>query len=339
MRRSILVCLLALCLLTACAPRSENLLTQYAPAQEDRLVIYTSHKEEVWRPIVKEFEARTGIWVDVVEGGTNEILDRIAQESDFPAADVMFGGGVESLASYRDCFAPYTCAGAEDLRPSLREPEDLWTPFSALPVVLIYNTKLVEPDRLTRWSDLFDPIYRGRIAFADPGVSGSSFTALVTLLCAAQAEEQQTMRAFAEQLAGTQLAGSGMVISAVAEGSALVGITLEETALKAIAAGDDIALVYPADGTSVVPDASALVRGAPHGDNARIFLDFTISPEVQQRLEGSFRRSVRQDVEAAPELTALDDIPLVDYDVERAGSRHDQLLAAWADCLSGEAIP
>lgn len=146
------------------------------------------------------------------------------------------------------------------------------------------------------------------------------------------------MRAFAAQLAGTQLAGSGMVISAVAEGSALVGITLEETALKAIAAGDDIALVYPADGTSVVPDASALVQGAPHGDNARRFLDFTISPEVQQRLEHSFRRSVRQDVEAGPELAALDDIPLVDYDVERASDRHDELLSAWAGCLSGEAI-
>lgn len=333
--RLLALCLLLLCLPAACAPREESALAQYAPAEEDRLVVYTPHKEEVWWPIVKEFEERTGIWVDVVEGGTNEILERIARESDSPAADVMFGGGVESLASYRDCFTPYACAGAEELRQSLREPEDLWTPFSALPVVLIYNTKLVEPDQLTCWSDLFQPRYQGRVAFADPGVSGSSFTGLVTLLCAV-GDDEQTLRAFANQLDGGQLAGSGMVISAVAEGSALVGVTLEETALKAIAAGDDIALVYPSDGTSVVPDASALVRGAAHADNARLFLDFTISREVQQRLDGSCRRSVRQDLEAGPELAALDDIPLVDYDVARASDRHDALLMTWAFFLGGE---
>ena len=56
--------------------------------------------------------------------------------------------------------------------------------FSALPVVLIYNTKLVPEGRLTAWSDLLDPFFRGRIAFCDPGVSGSSYTGLVTMLSA-----------------------------------------------------------------------------------------------------------------------------------------------------------
>ena len=61
----------------------------FAPEERDRLVVYTSHKEEVWWPIVREFEERTGIWVDVVTGGTNELLSRIAQEAEAPAADVM----------------------------------------------------------------------------------------------------------------------------------------------------------------------------------------------------------------------------------------------------------
>lgn len=36
-------------------------------------MVYTSHKEEVYWPIIKEFEERTGIWVEVVSGGTNEL--------------------------------------------------------------------------------------------------------------------------------------------------------------------------------------------------------------------------------------------------------------------------
>ena len=322
-------------------------------------MIYTSHKEEVYQPIVKEFEERTGIWVDVVAGGTNELLERIRSEADHPAADVMFGGGVESLASYRDCFAPYACEGAESIEARFRDGEDLWTPFSALPVVLVYNTKLVRPGRVTGWGDLLSPELRGRIAFADPAVSGSGFTALATFLLAAacfrliqegaarrepglrllaaDGGEEALLRAFAENLAGKQLEGSGEVLGAVAGGGALVGVTLEETALKRIAAGDDVALVYPADGTSCVPDASALIRGAAHEENAKAFLDFTVSEAVQRLLAEQFcRRSVRGDVEPAGELPALEDIALVDYDVEQASGRRDGLLMTWAFYLGEE---
>ena len=333
--------LLALVLAAGCAGGG-GAAPEGAPGQENRLVLYTSHKEEVYWPIVKEFEERTGIWVEVVAGGTNELLERIRREADAPGADVMFGGGVESLEAYRDCFTPYACAQAEDLQPQFRDAQDLWTPFSALPVVLVYNTKLLRPGQLTGWADLLAPELRGRVAFADPAVSGSSFTALVTLLQALGEEDGggETLQRFAAHLDGRQLEGSGEVLSAVASGAALAGVTLEETALKRIAAGDDVAMVYPAEGTSCVPDASALIQNAAHRDNARRFLDFTVSPEVQRLLtEQLCRRSVREPGGALETLTPLADIPLVDYDVARASGRREALLMSWAFYLSGEEAP
>lgn len=47
-----------------------------------------------------------GVWVQVVSGGTTELLERIAEEAETPVADVMFGGGVESLLAYEDYFMP-----------------------------------------------------------------------------------------------------------------------------------------------------------------------------------------------------------------------------------------
>ncbi len=339
MRKNALPLLLAalLAVLTACGAEEPD-AAACAPPEERRLVIYTSHKEEVYWPIVQEFEERTGIWVDVTAGGTNELLERIREEADSPAADVMFGGGVESLESYRDCFTPYICGAAEDIQERFRSPDGLWTPFSALPVVLVYNTKLVPEGRITGWGDLLSPELRGRVAFADPAVSGSSFTALVTMLEAVGGEEDETLRRFAENLDGRQLEGSGDVVRSVAGGADLAGVTLEETALKRMAAGDNIALVYPADGSSCVPDGSALIRGAAHGDNARRFLDFTVSREVQRLLEEQFcRRSVRGDTE--PSLTPLEDLPLADYDVARASARRDAVLMSWAFYLGEEGEP
>lgn len=327
MKKWILFPLLAALFLSACQKTERT--TEYTPDESMRLTIYTSHKEEVYMPIVREFEERTGIWVDVITGGTNELLERIESQQDNVEADVMFGGGVESLKAYEHCFSPYVVGSSDSIREPHQAEDAVWTPFSALPVVLIYNTKLVSPDKITGWSSLSDPIFRGRIAFADPAISGSSFTALATQILAGKSMDK-TLATLAENLQGKTLSSSGDVLNAVVDGSCLVGITLEETALKYIAAGADLAMVYPEEGTSCVPDASAIVKGAPHSENAKRFLDFTVSYEVQQMLsESSYRRPVRSDIPAGESLLPLQDIVLVDYDIDWACKNRDEILSDW----------
>ena len=335
---TLIVMLIFALLLSGCvAARRRQSASVYAPGDNHRLVIYTSHKYDVYWPIVKEFEERTGIWVEVVEGGTNELLERIARETDNPAADVMFGGGVESLESYRDYLSPYASADAAAISSHFRSPDDIWTPFSLLPVVLIYNTKLMPHEQLAGWGDLLEDHYRGAIAFADPSKSGSGFTQLVTLTEALGISRDEALRAFAGALAYRQLDDSGTVLSAVAEGNDLVGITFEETAIQSIALGYDIAMVYPIEGTSCVPDGSALVRGAANERNAKLFLDFTVSWDVQQLLSNRYyRRPVRFDVAQSFFLPALDDITLIDYDIDWAIRNRESILADWDFYLGGE---
>lgn len=328
MKRILLLLLAAAVLLSGCAGADTQ--TKYSPDAADRLTVYTSHKEEVYLPIIREFEERTGIWVEVVTGGTNELLQQIEGEQDHPIADVMFGGGVESLKAYEHCFAPYEAADAASLQTVFRWDNACWTPFSALPVVLIYNTKLVRPEQVTGWDSLEDPALSGRIAFADPAVSGSSFTALVTRIFAGNGGTDALLP-LAENLKGHLLESSGDVLAAVADGTCLAGITLEETAMKYVASGEDLAIVYPREGTGCVPDASALVKGAPHSENAKKFLDFTVSYEVQKMLsETSCRRSVRADVPVGNSLPPLAQIALVDYDIDWACRNRDRILSDWS---------
>lgn len=332
MKKSILclVSLLAL-LLAGCGAVGESVpVEEFAPAPEERLVVYTSHKEEVYGPIVREFEARTGVWVEVVTGGTNELLEQIRAERAFPRCDVMFGGGVESLRLYEDCFEPYTCAGADQLEPGLRREGDPWTPFSALPVVLIYNTRLVSPETLTGWEDLLSGPWQGRIAFADPTVSGSSYTAAVTLMFALPGDPWDNLKRLEDSLDGNILSDSGDVVAAVDAGRCPVGVTLEETALKNLAGGANIALVYPREGTSNLPDGTALIQGAAHPDNARAFLEFVQSHDVQTLVVSDFaRRSVRADVRDRADLPSTDDFPVIDYDADWASAHKEDFLERW----------
>lgn len=319
---------LALALLTTGCGAASDISPSYQPDDEKQLTVYTSHKEAVYLPIIQEFEERTGIWVDIVDGGTNEMLETIRQEQDCPRADVMFGGGIESLDAYRDCFVPYTSSEAEAIAPAYQDAAACWTPFSALPVVLIYNCKLVDPANLTGWADLLS--FQGQVAFADPGISASSFTALVTECTALEDTIGHAIETLTQALEGKTLESSGEVITAVAAGKSLVGITLEETAMQAISSGYDIGIVYPKEGTSCVPDGSALIKNAPHCENAKRFLDFTVSCDTQSRLQNqNNRRSVRRDLPAPDCLPPLETLKLVDYDIDWACRHRDSILDQW----------
>lgn len=333
MKRAFCIALLFALLLSGCGDAGD--VSAFAPDEADRLVIYTSHKEEVYGPIIKEFQQRTGIWVEVVTGGSNELLERIAMEAEAPACDLMFGGGVESLAAYEDCFEPCEPQDSERLRDVGLSEAKLWTPFSSLPLVLVYNTRLVSEDEVRGWSDLLDPKWKGRIAFTDPTVSGSSYTAALTLFSCIEGDDWEILARLVANLDGGALSDSGDVVESVRSGSRYIGVTLEETALKW--RSPEVGIVYPEEGTSAVPDGCALIKGAEHPENARAFLDFILSRDVQELLVSDLsRRSVRTDVHAPEDLPSEAELGIIDYDVHWAGSIKEEFIRRWSE-LTGVA--
>lgn len=297
-------------------------------AEAQRLTVYTSHKPEVYEPIIKEFEERTGIWVQVKAGGTTELLEEIRKESGKNTCDIMFGGGVESYEVYKDCFAAYKSGQSDMLNDKYFSGESNWTVFTDLPIVLIYNNKLVSEEQAPEgWADLLSGRWQGKIAFADPGKSGSSCTMLATMIQILDMGEEETLRQFAEALDGRVSGGSGTVLEEVASGTRLVGVTLEETARKYIAKGADLSVVYPKEGTSSVPDGCAIVKGAPNEENAKLFLEFIVSRDVQRlAVEKLYRRTVRLDI---PQDAGSETGKIVDFDLEWAVEHQEEILSCW----------
>lgn len=321
----------ALALLFTCGCGNQSVVYDFSPAQDNILVVYTSHKETVYGPIIKEFEETTGIWVKTVTGGSNELLELIEAQAGQPQCDVMFGGGVESLLAYQQCFEPYLCGEADMIMPSLMPQDKSYTPFSVLPVVMIYNPKLVDPEQLFGWRDLLDQKWRGNIAMANPTVSGSGYTAAITMLSCIEGDMWTNLRQLAENLDGKALSDSGYVVDNVANGSMLIGVTLEETALRQIESGADIAIFYPNEGTSAVPDASALIKNAPHRENAERFMEFVLSREVQSRVSKElYRRSVRSDIPPLEGMADEERLGVIDYDIEAAGRIKQEFIGRWA---------
>ncbi len=325
-------------LLSSCAgtERKEavsEISTKYGVPEEKQLIVYTSHKEEVYLPIIKEFEDRTGIWVDIHAGGTAQMFSEVRSISETGGCDIMFGGGIESYKAQKDLFMPYETEEKEILDASFLDEDNYYTPFTELPIVFVYNKKLVSYSEIPKsWETLFDDRWKGQIAFADPGKSGTSYTIISTMEQIFDEEPKSLVPRFYDQLDGKILSSSGDIIPKVADGTYLVGITLEETARKAMDQGYDIATVYPEDGTSAVPDGCAIVRNAPHSYNAGKFIDFVVSYDAQKYAMNSFhRRSVRTDLVDS----TYGELNEIEFDLDRSARQESEVFTLW-NALTGQ---
>ncbi|NIX78286.1 extracellular solute-binding protein [Microvirga terricola] len=302
-----------------------------AMAQDKTVVVYTAHKASIVDALAPKFEKETGLKLDVVKAGSGDIIKRVKAESSAPKADVIWSIGGEQLEDSKDLLATYTPKDDAVLVPAYKvSPE--WIPYTGILLVLAVNNKEVKPaDYPKSWADLGDAKWKGKISAARADTSGSSFQQLATVLIAYGDKGWEVNNKI---LANTNLSdSSGAVPRYVNDGEALVGLTLEDNALDYVKGGGNIAIVYPADGSSTVADGVALVKGAPHAENGKVFIDWLLSKPVQEQLVSEIgRRSVRKDVTGAG-LKPMSEIKLVDYDIKKVAQSRNDWIAKWKAAL------
>ena len=283
-------------------------------------------------------EKYPNVKVEVVAAGTGELCNRIAAESANPIADVLWGGGADSLAAFKEYFQPYVCANDEFIGDAYKDPDGLWIGESPLPMVIFYNKDLIEKDGLTipeSWEDLTKPEWKGKIAYCLPSKSGSAYTQLCTMILGHGGKEAgwDFIKKLYDNLDGKIVDSSGKCHKMVADGEFYVGITIEKSAIK-YADDPSVGFVYPKDGTSAVPDGVALVKGCPNEENAKLFIDFVTSKECQTEQSQNWgRRPVRSDMEVGEGMAKLDDLVLVDYDFDWAANEKEANIEHFNDIM------
>lgn len=337
--KKILLLLLSLFITAGCASSGSTSTTENNTSGEQTLTVYTPHIAEAINLVVAKFQEETGIEVEVVGAGTGELLKRVESEKDNPLGDVLWGGGAESLQAFAEYFEPYAPSALDHIDSKYYDSEHRWLGESPLPMVIMYNTDLVEEGSITSWADVLKPEFKGKIAFADPAKSGSAYTILMTMLTAYASENGgwDFIKSFYENLDEKVLSSSSAVYKGVSDGEYAIGLTLEKEAIKYVNAGASVKIVYPEEGTSAVPDGVAIIKGAKNLENAQKFVDFVLSQEIQTLMAQELsRRSVRDDAEAPAGLGPLDEIKLVDYDFQSAANNKEANLAKWRDILIGK---
>lgn len=284
------------------------------------LVIYCPHPLEFINPLVSEFEAQTGIKVEVIAAGTGELLKRVESEQANPLGDIFWGGSLSTMKPQMDLFENYQSANEEFVRDDMKNTEGPLTRFTDIPSVIMVNTDLIGDIEVNGYEDLLNPALKGKIAHADPSKSSSSYEHLINMLYAMGNGNPEAGWDYVEKLTqnldGKLLSGSSAVYKGVADGEYVVGLTFEEGAAKYVADGAPVKIVYMEEGVISKPDGVYIIKNAKNMDNAKAFIDFITGKEAQTIIvEQLNRRSVRKDVEAPSYLVPKEDMKII-YDEE-----------------------
>lgn len=292
-----------------------------AQAPAGKLVVYCPHPLILIDPLVKKFEAATGVKVEVIAAGTGELLKRIESEAANPLADVIWGGTISTLDPSKKFFEVFRSPEEAAFFPNLKVADGKITAFSQVPSVLMVNTKLLGNVKVEGYQDLLNPALKGKIAFADPSKSSSSFEHLINMLYAMGKGDPDKgwtyVTALAKNLDGKLLSGSSAVYKGVADGEYTVGLTFEEGAANYVTAKGPVKIVYMQEGVISKHDGAALIKGAKNAENGKKFINFISGKEAQTMLAQQLnRRSVRTDVTAGDKLLSVSSFKLIKDDEE-----------------------
>jgi len=297
--------LAGLLLFAGCRRQSEPAL----PDVPD-LVIFTSQEETVYAPIIKEYQERSGLNIQVTIGTFQELQHQIRENTLDEYCDVVFGTDAAVLECYQDFWEPHTSRSAANLTAGFTSAASRWTPFSVTSLVILYNTRVVTYRELpTDWSSLLEPRFKSRIAFMNPEMSDIYLTALSAAMYSTT-QPSKYLADFAANLDYQTFHSLSAVTQAVTDGRCSVGVTPAETAEQLRRDGADVDYIFPAGASCICLDGSAVVLGCRNPEAARDFVDFTVSSDVQHILVDRLnRRSVRGDVAPLPGLKPIIRLP------------------------------
>ncbi|MDT8366383.1 MAG: extracellular solute-binding protein [bacterium] len=292
-------------------------------------------------------------------GGWPVCLDKVRSWNGKPDADIFLGAGAPAheVLKKEGLIVPYKAKGSDKVPAAwhgmkVKDKGDLWTCFAPWIVTNLYNEKVLKSLKLPppkTWNDLLNPIYRGNIVHTLPYASGTMHEAIEILIQGfGEDEAWKYLRLLAANLARFST-GSTDTTQLVSRGEVPIG--LAQPQMNAMAARKDgfpVRDLLP-EKTILVPEAVALLKGAPNEAVGKIFLDWLFSMDGQKYvLKGryfaastdvKFSELEKQGVEMAThaaQALGVDSfwdlkVDFIEYDLDLAANRWDEVNKKYED--------
>jgi iron(III) transport system substrate-binding protein len=266
-----------------------------AAAEEPVLNLYSARHYQTDEALYANFTKATGIRINRIEAGDEQLLDRLRSEGSQSPADILLIVDAARLASAQEqgLFRPVASKTLDARIPvELRDPTGHWFGFSSRARVIVYNKATVNAADVPSYEALADAKNRGRVCTR----SGSHpyNLSLVAALIAhnGEAKTEEWARNVVANMARTPRGGDTDQIKAVAAGECGVALSntyyyvrlMRSTKPEEREVAAKTAIVWPNQatwGTHLNIAGAGVLKHAPHPENAIRFLEYLASDEAQ----------------------------------------------------------
>ena len=266
-----------------------------AKAETQEVNIYSARHYDTDLELYDRFTKETGIRVNLIEGGSDELIARIEREGKQSPADILVTVDAGRLwrAEEKGLFSPVHSEVLEERIPAhLRHPDGLWFGLSKRARIIIYNKEMGRPEKLETYDDLADPSHKGQICMR----SSSNIYNISLLASLIEHEGKEAAEKWAQgvhdNLAMPPQGNDTSNIEAVAAGECrisvvntyYVGRMLGSDDPDDVAAAEKVGLIFPDQdgrGTHVNISGAGVMKYAPNRENAIKFIEFLTSDWAQ----------------------------------------------------------
>lgn len=267
-------------LLYSCRPGTTN---------TNRLLIYTPHGQDLLRDFVARYKERyPGADVQFLDMGSREILERVRVERNRPQADLWWGAAHTTFQTAADenLLAQYRPTWADKVSATSRDEKDRWYGTYETPQVIVYNSDAVSAADAPRdWDDVLDPKWRDKVLIRNPNPSDTMRAIFGAMIWRFYKDTGSPDRGYdwlrkLDANVHEYTADGTLLMQKIARREGLLSLwDMPDVHLYKEQKGFPVSYIVPASGTPVVTDGIAIVRGAPHEEEARRFYEFVTTPE------------------------------------------------------------
>ena len=260
----------------------------------EEVVVYSSRKEQLIKPLFDAFEKETGIEVKYQTGKEGPLIERIKQEGKQTPADMLITVDAGNLwyAGTQGIFAKIDDANLNKaVPPQYRDPEGQWFGLSVRARTIVYSNERVKPEELTTYAALAEPQWRDRLCLRTSKKIYNKSLVGSFIHHYGEKETEKVVRGWVKNLAVKPFAKDSHLIKAIDSGICDVGIVNTYYYGRAETANPEIPvkLFWPdqdGNGVHVNISGAGITKHAPNKTNAVKLLTWLAGPESQKILGG-----------------------------------------------------
>lgn len=309
-------------------------------AEAGKITAYTSYEEDELAAFLDVMKQNLpDVEVEVLRLSTGDLHARILAEASNPKHDVIWGWAATSMVDPRimAMIEPYTPAEIEKVPARFRDKDGHWFATTGYMGAFCVNNEIMAKDGLpmpASWEDMIKPEYEGKLVMPNPASSGTGYLHVASILQMMGEEKGWAYLDALDKNMDQYIKSGSRPCNSASAGEFAIGLSFALRAIKNINEGYPITMVIPAEGAGHELEASSLMKTSQNKEDAKKFLDWTLSKSAEEEYN-KWKSIVTMQGREMPESFKAAGLPddistvLFEMDYAWAAENRDRILAEW----------